>query len=119
MKHQITAAAVLAALVAATITAGAFALEGAYQVPGQDEVFTFGDGHISGTTADGIVVHDAFAVDGDTVTITAPSEHPICPDAVGTYTFAETDTDVTFTLVEDSCEARAAGMTAGPWVKAE
>lgn len=111
---------VLAASVAATaLAAGALALEGeSFQPPDGGGVFTFGDdGMISGVTADGIEISDAYEVDGNTMTITAPSEHPICPDAVGVYTFEETDTEVTFTLVSDECEARGEGMTLGPWPK--
>jgi hypothetical protein len=116
MRHQITAAA---AAIAALAASGALALEGAYQVPGEDEVFSFADGYLSGTTDDGIMIHEAFAIDGDQVSFTAPDEHPLCPGAVGTYSFVETDTTVTFTLVEDSCEPRAVGMTLGPWTKVE
>ena len=114
MKLKITAAAATALFA----TTGALALEGVYTIPGQPEVFTFADGHLSGTTADGIMIHEAFAVEGDQVAFTAPDDHPVCPGAVGTYTFVETDTTVTFTLVEDSCEPRAAGMTAAAWTKA-
>jgi hypothetical protein len=119
MRLKLTATAAAAALAAAGAASGALALEGAYVVPGEDETFTFADGYLSGTTDDGIMIHEGFVIEGDQVSFTAPDEHPLCPGAVGTYTFVETDTTVVFTLVEDSCEPRAAGMTLGPWTKVE
>lgn len=118
MIRSIAAAAAL--LAAAAVAASASALEGGYAVPGQDEVFTFGeDGYLSGTTADGIVIHEAYVIDGDTITFTAADDHPTCPGAVGVYTFVETeDGTVRFVLVSDPCAARAEGMTMGPWTKA-
>lgn len=104
----------------AALAAGAAALEGGYSPPGVDVVFTFtADGEITGVTPDGVAASDHFEIDGDTITITGGEDHPICAGKVGVYTFVETDTDVTFTLVSDECEARAEGMPAGPWVKVD
>lgn len=118
MTRIVATSAALAA--AAALASGATALEGEYSPQGVDEAFTFtADGEITGMTADGVAVSDHFEVDGDTITITGGEDHPICAGMVGVYTFVETDTDVTFTLVSDECDARAEGMPAAPWTKVE
>jgi hypothetical protein len=117
MKSVATAS--VAVLGALGLSAAAAALEGKFTTAGGAEVFTFAaDGTLTGTTADGLEIKDSFVVEGNTITFTAPPEHPVCPNAVGVYTFEETETQVTFTLVSDACEARAAGVPAEPWIKA-
>jgi hypothetical protein len=114
---HVLSAAVLAAV---AMSAAAFALEGGYTMEGQDAVFTFGDdGYFTGMTPDGVMIHEAYQIDGDTITFTAADDHPTCPGAVGVYSFVETETSVRFVLVSDSCEARVAGMTAGAWTKVD
>lgn len=115
----IVAAAATAALVAfAAPAAHARPLEGRFMNSESVGAFTFGeDGVIRGVTWEGIEVHDSFVLDGDAITITASDDHPLCPDAVGVYTFVETDTTLDFTLVSDECERRANGLPSETWHK--
>jgi hypothetical protein len=113
--RAILKSSITAALAAATLAVGASALEGVYENSGTTLTFN-ADGTYSVFTQ-GITIPGTYTVEGDTVTVQHPADSDqFCMGAPGSYTMVETDADVTFTTVEDACEARATAM-AITWAK--
>lgn len=109
----------LAAGLALSLASGALALEGDYTSADGAVTISFGaDGsHVVSVPAAGLTINATYTLEGDTLTLIPPAEDATCMGASGTYTVAETETDATFTVVEDACEQRATTMTAGAWAK--
>jgi hypothetical protein len=104
-----------AIVAAAALAVGASALEGAYEANGV--TLTFNDDGTYSVLTQGITIPGTYTVEGDTVNVQHPAESDqFCMGATGSYTIVETDADVTFTTVEDVCEARATAM-AMTWAK--
>jgi hypothetical protein len=115
MRSKLASSAT-AVLAAAALAVGASALEGAYENSGTTLTFN-ADGSYTVFTQ-GITIPGTYTVEGDTVTVQHPADSDqFCMGATGSYTIVETDADVTFTTVEDACEARATAM-AVTWTKA-
>jgi len=113
-KLSAVAAGILAA---GSIAFAAGALEGMYESNGITMEFQPDGNVVVHVAAANLDISATYAMDGDTLTITSPAEDTGgCPGAVGVYTVAETDHDVTFTLVEDSCQARADAFSGSPWM---
>lgn len=110
-------AASAALIAAAALASAAAALDGSYESEGVTMAFG-ADGTVETTVpAFNVTFSSAYAVDGDTLTITSPDDDMFCPGAVGSYTVEESGDTVTFTLIEDSCQARADSVAAGVWTK--
>ncbi len=111
--------ALFAAGLALALGSAAAALEGEYT--SADGAVTIGfaaDGtHTVSVPAAGFTLSATYTLEGETVTLIAPADDATCMGASGSYTIAETDAGVTFTMVEDPCGQRAMTMTAGAWTK--
>src|SRR5262245_17777460 len=106
MIVRVTASALVAAAVAA---AAAGALEGVYEIADVISMDFRSDGTVASVVAalGGTATVSSYTVEGETLTLTSPADHPVCPNAVGVYTFVETETGMTLTLVSDACQTRA------------
>lgn len=100
----------------AAVAFAASALEGTLTNPNGTKL-TIGEGSVHVALPDGTAFDVPTVIEGDTFTFNAAADDPTCPGQTGSYTFVETDTDVTFTAVEDACEIRKTDVTAGAWTK--
>lgn len=106
---------VAATFAAATAAAASWALDGAYTGPSGTQVEFADDGALHVMVPTGDTFDALYSVDGDTLTIDEPSEESVCSGVTGTYTVAESDEGVTFTVVSDECAARVEDLTGGVW----
>ena len=105
-------------LAAGVLGFAATALEGEYTGPSGTKI-VFDDGVIHVTPVEGPAFDDTYEIDRDTLSVTSSDADANCPGVVGTYTFEESETGATFTLVEDTCQPRIADATSGEWVKTQ
>jgi len=104
-------------LVAAPLTAAnAYALEGRYTAPTGTQVEFCAGGDLA-VDAAGLSLVETYIVDGETLTIASTAPNSPCPDTTGVYTVSESETGVSFILIEDDCDIRAADLTSGEWTR--
>jgi ABC-type oligopeptide transport system substrate-binding subunit len=116
MRAQLITSAVVLIAAASAFTAAA-AIDGGYESDGVSVTFKDDGVLTTAISAMNLSFDSTYAVEDDTLTITSPADDQFCPGAVGTYTVEESDTGVTFTLIEDSCQQRADSLTGGTWTE--